>query len=76
MTKDKPLSEKKVFGKSGEMEFEGLNYFWEEDVAEAVKKLKEFVMSDFPLTSMISKVVVKEEIDKIFGKELSGGNER
>lgn len=68
--KDKPLSEK--------MHWENINgehgyyCFYEEDVREAVKKLKEeFCLDDFCDRHTIPQCNNCLKIDKIFGEELS-----
>ena len=62
MTKEKPLSEKAWEGKYGIHD----KHYTKEDVALAVKRLKEHVRKQYGLSP--SKMSILKEIDEIFGE--------
>jgi len=66
--KNKPLSEKRL---------EASPHFYYDDVAEAVKKLKNLKdKQGYYIFYWDESKWILKEIDKIFGEELSGGNEK
>ena len=61
------LSDKLITDRIGKTVF----YLWDKDVKESIKRLKEDVLTEVHLYSMINKKAVVKIIDKIFGDKLT-----
>ncbi len=58
---------------AGKCDDEEAQYYWHEDVKEAVKRLKEVIPVTLWGTIERNRIEAHEEIDKIFGSKLIGG---